>query len=526
MKLGSVSNFNVLTKNINVSKTMSNPVKTLSESKQIIVPNSISNAFRSYINFTGNAPAVTKATIVSTGDDDIVIPKTENGGYIVEPETQTEFIYGNDAKNFLNKTEKFEYDTQITFPIKAKGVLIIDGKEIKVKENSTVLLNKGTDAKVRVESGYPQILMSKKDYPWYCKHGRNDENVDLKNKFNELIYLNSHSYNGEFRPKLFGKEEHENNYLTAKLRDNGFIEDTKDGFIKFEHYPTWDYQKEQLSKKGFNDWDLNAIEPVYKQVRQTKLDAKVTLRTSTHGMTKETVQKLKDADIVFNNKKHTENMFWKKNYESEWELRDLLNQRTDIRDKEQESVINAWKFENKAGYDVTGLKFINNNAAIYSFEDKVNNWNQEKSCWLTNSTALGSLKGSPSIGTSIVQADRKDPTPMSQLRKGEHLHTHPGTKEKSQTEIYMITSGSAALTVVRNGKPQIKILREGELAVIPPKTPHCVNSVMGEYEQVVSQIPSCFQYGFGFKENMDMPFGYTEEQMIEEARKELLKTEN
>ena len=56
MKLGSVSNFNVLTKNINVSKTMSNPVKTLSESKQIIVPNSISNAFRSYINFTGNAP--------------------------------------------------------------------------------------------------------------------------------------------------------------------------------------------------------------------------------------------------------------------------------------------------------------------------------------------------------------------------------------------------------------------------------------------------------------------------------------
>ena len=47
---------------------------------------------------------------------------------------------------------------------------------------------------------------------------------------------------------------------------------------------------------------------------------------------------------------------------------------------------------------------------------------------------------------------------------------------------------------------------------------------MGEYEQVVSQIPSAFQYGLAFKENMDLPQGYTEAQMEEEARKELLNT--
>ena len=523
MKLGVVSKNFGINNSVDTRCIKQNPIQcnSVAEQKNLFAPKEL----RSYINFHGNAPQITKATIVSTGDEDVVVQKTENGGYVVEPETQTELIYGNDAKKFLSKTKKFEYDTQITFPVKAKGSLFIDGKEIKVKENSTVLLNKGTEAQVKVESGYPQILMSKKDYPWYSKHGNKNEKVDLKNKFNELIYLNSHTYNGEFRPKLFGKQDHENDYLAAKLRDNGFIKDTKDGFIKFEHYPTWDYQKEQLSKKGFNDWDLNAIEPVYKQVRQTKLDAKVTLRTKTHGISQSTLQKLKDADIVFNNKKQTEDMFWKKNYESEWELRDLLNQKTDIRDKEQDTVVNAWKYENKAGYDVTGLKFINNNAAVYSFEDKVNNWNQEKSCWLTNSTALGSLKGAPSLGTSIVQADRKEPTPMSALRKGEHLHTHPGTKEKSQTEIYMITSGSAALTVVRNGKPTIKVLREGELAIIPPKTPHCVNSVMGEYEQVVSQIPSCFQYGFGFKENMDLPSGYSEEQLTQQAREELLKSE-
>ena len=289
MKLGSVSNSVYLNRFSNVSANKQ--VQQSLDNKTTSAYSSVPNSMRSYINFRGNAPQVTKATIVSTGTDDIVIPKTENGGYIVEPETQTEFIYGNDAKKFLNKTNKFEYDTQITFPVKAKGSLFIDGKEIKIKENSTVLLNKGTDAKVNVESGYPQILMTKKEYPWYCKHGRNDDNVDLKNKFNELTYLNSHSYNGEFKPKLFGKEEHENNYLAAKLRDNGFIKDTKDGFIKFEHYPTWDYQKEQLAKKGFNDWDLNAIEPVYKQVRKTKIDAKVTLRTHTNGMAQATVQR-------------------------------------------------------------------------------------------------------------------------------------------------------------------------------------------------------------------------------------------
>ena len=87
----------------------------------------------------------------------------------------------------------------------------------------------------------------------------------------------------------------------------------------------------------------------------------------------------------------------------------------------------------------------------------------------------------------------------------------------------MVTSGSAALTVVRDGIPQIKILKAGELAVIPPNTPHCVNSVMGEYEQVVSQIPSAFQYGLVFKQNCDLPAGYSEEALEQQARKELME---
>lgn len=479
--------------------------------------------FRSYINFTGNAPEVKKASIITSTANDIELSKTKNGGYIVEPETQTELIYGKDAAAFLNKTSKFPYDTQITFPIKAEGTMIIDGKEVKIKENSTVLINKDTEARVNVKKGYPQILMTKSDFAWYHKHSNKDDQPEnLKNKFKELIYHNSHTYNGDFKPNIVCPDNQDkSNYIVGKLRDNGFITHGRNGYVRFKIYPVWDYQKEQLAKKGFSEDELKTIEPVYKQIRQSKMEAKLTLKGRADSMAPDTVQKLKDKGILYNNKTHMEDIYWKTNFEGERHLREALNN-NGIYDEEQNSVVNAWNEGNKIGYDLTGLKFINDNVAVYCLDDKLNNWTMEKSCWLTNSTELGSKKGATSIGTSIVQADRSEPTPMSKLRKGEQLHTHPGFADKSQTEIYMITSGSAALTVVRDGVPKIKVLREGELAVIPPNTPHCVNSVMGEYEQVVSQIPSAFQYGLGFKQAYDLPSGYSQEKLEEDAKQELL----
>ncbi|MBR2525472.1 cupin domain-containing protein [bacterium] len=502
-----------------VSSSAAKNVKSMS-SAYASVP---SYVYRSAINFTGNAPDIKKATIITSSDKDIELKPTQNGGYIVEPETQTELIYGNNATKFLNKTNKFEYDTQITFPKKASGTLYIDGKKINIKENSTVLLNKGTDAKVQVEKGYPQILMTKNEYGWYQKHSNSHrDNQNLRDKFNELIYKNSHLYNGEFRANLLSDDENKNNQIVSKLKDNGFIQDEKDGYLKFKKYPVWDYQKEQLKQKGFNNEELETIKPVYEQIRQTKMDTKLTLKASADIMPAETVKKLKENGILYNNKTHNDEIFWRTNFDSEQNLRDVLNSKQ-IYNEEQSTVVNAWRKDSKIGYDITGLKFINDDAAVYSLDDKVNNWSMEKSCWLTNSTELSCRKNNaPSIGTSIVQADRKEPTPMSKLRKGEHLHTHPGFSDKSQTELYVVTSGSAALTVVRNGVPQIKVLREGEMAVIPPNTPHCVNSVMGEYEQVVSQIPSAFQYGLAFKQNYDLPYGYTEQGLEEQARKELL----
>ena len=148
----------------------------------------------------------------------------------------------------------------------------------------------------------------------------------------------------------------------------------------------------------------------------------------------------------------------------------------------------------------------------------MNNWTQEGTNWITNSTALASTDGtSPFVGVSIVQDDRHKVVHMSEVRSEEKLHAHPNLEEKRQTEIYLITSGAAALNVVKDGKSQVKILHEGDLAVVGPGVAHSINSIAGEYEHIVSQVPSAFQYGFSFKQSIDEPSDYNEEELIKRA---------
>ena len=51
---------------------------------------------------------------------------------------------------------------------------------------------------------------------------------------------------------------------------------------------------------------------------------------------------------------------------------------------------------------------------------------------------------------------------------------------------------------------------------------------MGEYEQIVTQLPSAFQYGFGFKKTVDLPQGYDQKALEKEAfeKLEALNLEN
>lgn len=565
MNISKISSLNTI-QNLN-SSTQKNSTPNITLTPKTYNNNNITSAhfIANYtpISFKGNAPEIKNAFII-TSSEDIPIVKSTNGSYIVEFDTQTEAIYGKDAIKYIKNKDYFKYDTQIIFPKKAQGYIEVDGKKIDIKENSGIIISKDTNAKIKITKGYPLILTTKCDFEWYSRHSKDSDNTKIRDKFIEMMQINAHLYNGEITPTLLidqqlqkdsflnklniNKYQEGNNLIYAlydkkeklnedqknsiikskelldKLYNKGIIDKTDNNYIKFKTHYVENYAKEMFKQKGFTDEEIEQILPIYNQSRQLIIDSCYTKQGKRNGMSEETIQKLKDANILYkaNDKKHPENIYWRTNYESESQLRYVLN-KNNIEGEEQDQVVQAWHIGNKIGFDFSGLKFLSDKVAIYNLDDKVNNWTQEKSCWLSNSTAIISKNRiAPTLGASIVQSDITTPIPMDALRKEEHLHTHPADDDQRQTEIYIITSGYAALNIVKNGKPEVKVLKEGDMAVIAPSVAHCINSIMGEYEQIVTQIPSAFQYGFGFKRNYDMPEGYTEKDLVVEAFTKLL----
>ncbi len=542
------------------------------EKKEATLPfiNSSASKFSSYtssniqanflpISFKGNAPDIKSAFLITTDKADIPLMETKlNGSYVIDFDSQTEVIYGKKAIEFLNRGNEFLYDTQVIIPKKCEGVLEIKGKEIPLGENSAVMINGGTDTKVSIKKGYPMVLFSKKDYNWYERYSKNAVNEGIRGKFMELMHHNSHTYNGEISlnlllPEKFlsdkylqrlgiNKYQAGNNLITElisridsmnaedrqifeqrrklidKLHESGLIEARDGGYIKFKLLYNSQYQEYIMKEKGFTDEEINTVMPLYNQIRTVHSDSRFVRIGKAQTIQPELLSKLKEKGILHNNKKRTEDIFWKESFDSEQALRKRLSE-TGFSNEEQDNVVQMWNEQNKTGFDISGLKFIDKNSAVYNLNDKLNNWTWEKTNWVTNSTALVTENGTtPFIGISLVQTDEPKVFSMADLRKDEKLHKHPSLNDKRQTELYLITSGAAALTVVRDGKPETKIIKEGELAVIDPGVEHCVNSVIGEYEHIVVQVPSAFQYGFDFKCITQEPEGFDKEAFTREAK--------
>ena len=520
------------------------------------------------VSFKGNAPRITNAYIITGEKEDLPLLVTKkNESYVIDFDSQTEIIYGIDAIRYLNKAENFHYDTQVIFPKKSEGILHIGEKEIPLSENSAVLINADTKASVKVTKGFPMIVISKKDYDWYERYSKNAQDTNIRNKFLELMYYNSHLYNGEFTPNVL---------LPEKLRDESFlktisidkwairnnlinelyskkdllneedrciVEQTKklldtlfekqiitqkdDGYVRFSVMYNKNYMRKYLEENGLTEEEIRLLEPVYNQARQVHIDSKFSHRNRVEGYRTELIEKMKAKGILHSNKKDADKwIYWKECFGDEESLRKKLIQEG-FNIEEQDEIVRNWHLVNNTGFDISGLKFIDENVAVYNLEDKLNNWTHEKTNWVTNSTAIASTEGkTPFIGVSMVQTDENRPIKMSELRREEKLHAHPNLEEKRQTEIYVITSGAAALNVVKEGKSCIKILKEGELAVVGPGVAHCVNSILGEYEHIVAQVPSAFQYGFSFKSIVDKPNDYDEELLQKKALEELEKIKN
>ena len=514
------------------------------------------------ISFKGNATEIKNAFIIRKDGEDTPLMKTAmNGSYIIDFDSQTEVMYGENAKEYLKKTTFFPYDTQIVIPKKAKGTIETDGKVISLEENSGVIINDGSNAKVTIEKGEPFIILSKKDYNWYERFSSKAISQTIQEKFGELVKHNAHSYNGELpltyllpdrlkdkklleqiglansknlledlyenREKL--SEEDKKHIETikstlTKLKEKDFLEERNDDYIKFKQTYNQNFAKELFEDFGFNEDELKIILPLMERARKTKMQAVFCRENDASHLDESLINKLKEKGLIYANKKALDKIYWKKQYEKEDHLRYELY-KNGFTKEEEDKIAKVWKDGITTGFDMSGLKFINFDLAVYNLNDKFNNWNLDKTNWVTNSTAITSKKGqTPFIGISMVQADEEKVYTMGELRKDEVLHSHPNLSEKRQTELYLITSGYAAMNIVKDGKPQIKILKEGDLAIVEPGLGHCINSVMGEYEQIVVQVPSAFQYGFGFKENYPLPDGYNEEELKQQAKEELRKT--
>lgn len=530
------------------------------------IPLGIIRANSCPISFTGNAEKIKEAFIITDKEKEtpLLITK-DNASYVIDFDSQTEIIYGVDAKKYLDGRSEFEYDTQVVFPKKSSGILQTKGKSIPLPENSAVILKAGTkDAVIKVDSGYPMLVLSKKDYNWYERYSRNANDENIRNKFLELMYYNSHMCNAEFSPNVLLPE-----YLTEQdflasvgidkyksrnrlvfdlyerkdmlsdddkqkvefakelvdsLYQKGIVTTYGDDYCRFVHLYNDDFERKYLEDQGLTKEEIEAIMPIFHKTRTARFDSKISLKNPADGYPPELLEKMKAKGLLHDNKKDAdENIYWRHIYGNEQSLRQSLYELGF--DKQEEDIIaDNWSKNNRVGYDTSGLKYIDDDMAVYNLDDKLNNWTGEKTNWITNSTAISAKDGSaPFVGVSMVQHEQDEILPMSALRKGEKLHSHPNSEEKRQTEIYLITSGAAALNIVKEGKSQIKILKEGDLAVVGPDVMHSVNSISGEYEHIVTQVPSAFQYGLSFKQIVTPPQDFNEDILTQDAQGKLRK---
>lgn len=519
--------------------------------------------FASSVSFSGSAPKIKNAFIFGADGDTPI--RSRNGSFLIDKQTGSSLIYGKSAVNYLKNNIHFDFDTQVIFPKGASGsVITSDGKKIKLSENSAVMINAGADVKISPDpssSSFPMIVTEKRDYDWYERYGSDAQTEPVKNKYSEISALNAHFFNGAFSTDMLlpdtlkdssvwndevgigpswkskGKmldvlnENRDNlsadqlseldnvNKFVKKLYQNKIIENEDNGYVKFRFSFVEPYQSAFLKEHGLSDDETEFLMPLCDKMRIAKQNSAAARRDNADAYSKESIQKLKDAGLIFNSQKDDGFIYWKEPVDNSKLLEQQLIE-AGFSTRERHGIIDAFNSERKSGFDYSGHKYSDEGIAVYNLAEKLNNWSLEETNHVTNATAPSSSDGkSQSIGVSLVQYDKSDVAEISKIRKGEQLHSHPNREDARQSEVYLITRGSAALGINQNGKLETKILNAGDLVVIEPGVEHFVTAVKGEYEHIVTQVPSVFQYGFEFKQCAQIDENSLEKQKTDALRK-------
>ncbi|MBN1493427.1 MAG: DUF1868 domain-containing protein [Candidatus Omnitrophica bacterium] len=166
-------------------------------------------------------------------------------------------------------------------------------------------------------------------------------------------------------------------------------------------------------------------------------------------------------------------------------------------------------FKDLRGYNKTGLVWERKGVLVYEKERRRSLWApDEPLASPADSVTYGGKNQKPPIACGIFfNADdysKKKHMPFKEIRPAESLHRHPrGAGSESQTEIYFIAKGTAGLLFIERGIPQLLFLRAGDMAIVAPDTMHEILFVgSGRYEHVAVQVPSTYQYGYKFRENI------------------------
>ncbi len=455
------------------------------------------------------APAGQALAVSASGQR--VLPVRPDGGIPVESETGTVAYTGEAARQFLGADLVFDRETEIVFPKGSVGSVQVGGEKCTFGEPGVVLVPAGARARVdALEGSTPLVITSERPPAWYRKH-RPEEAF-----YQDLARTNQHLVDGRttlrsaFRPALL-----------ERLLHGGVLHADEDGKrVRWDDMRRPEVLHQRLEALGLDQAERQETEKAWTDTLARGLYGLQAGRFPRARLPEDQARLLVDGGLLTENRSCPGELFWAR-YHPESELRQRL---AECGCQDAEGVVDLWRATSHAGYDVTGLNWNKDGVLLYTHRGRLNMWSEEPTEWLVASTSFAGRSDPFTVGVSTVRAEARPegPRPFHDIRPAETLHRHPVSEGATQTEAYLVSKGSGALLVLRDGKPVLHLLQEGDMAVLEPGVMHAVMAVAGDYEQLVFQVPSTFQYGFRFKESLNyQEMGLDYDEILAVAQKEL-----
>jgi hypothetical protein len=436
----------------------------------------------------------------------------KDGSYLVEEETGTTAFIGQAAKDYLKNTTFFDQETEVIIPSNGSVDVEYNREGLSFAETGAVLIGAGTQARVKIQEGAPLVTRNGRAPGWYQKL---EPSGDMGGEFEKIAGINRKLFDCLVGKKRFSPEN------LRKLQDFGLVkqEPGDDSVVRWDSaIRNEDELRSRLIEAGFQGQSIDDNAKIWYDTIKRKLYGLESGRLPKSSFEPEVYGKLVKGQVLKENFLDKTNAYWAA-YATEKELKNSLAG-MGIEGGQADGVMESWRKTTKSGYDNTGLTWDRGKVVAYLLREKQNIWNEHPTEWIVNSTEYAGENKPFTVGVSSVKSrgEMAEPAPFKDIRPAEVIHRHPVNADKKQTEVYTVNSGKAVLLSMQNDKPCLSFLEPGDMAVISPGVAHCVLAVQGDYEHMCFQVPSAFQYGFLFKEELSYDrFGADEKELLSAA---------